>query len=42
MFWKKKFYKRDHGELKDYEIEKCNYKVKENLIKYAKMIQSLH
>ena len=31
---KKHFYKRDHNELKNYEIS--NYNVKENLIKYAK------
>ena len=37
---KKHFYKRDHNELKYYEIS--NYNVKENLIKYAKMEQKLH
>ena len=39
---KKHFYKRDHNELKNYENEMSNYNVKENLIKYAKMIQLLH
>ena len=39
MFGKKPFYKKDHDELKNYEKEMSNYNVKENLIKYAKMIQ---
>ena len=33
---KKRFYKRDHDELKNYEKEMINYDVKENWIKYAK------
>ena len=36
---KKHFYKRDHNELTNYESEMSNYNVKENLLKYAKMIQ---